>query len=139
MTLFFRGLGDFALPGDNRTLQACVAPAFYSGSVAPENIPLYQQLEAEYRALIGSPDSDGAMERRRNQMNSVNPRYVLRNYLAQEAIDALTQGDASVFDSLWQVLQSPYDEHPGAASRFGGLRPDWARTRAGCSMLSCSS
>tara|TARA_R110002072_G_scaffold4663_2_gene32344 strand:+ start:3552 stop:5168 length:1617 start_codon:yes stop_codon:yes gene_type:complete len=139
MTLFFRGLGDFALPGDSRALHECVASAFYSGSVAPENIPLYQQLEAEYRALISSPDDDASMKQRRNQMNSVNPRYVLRNYLAQEAIDALTQGDASVFDALWQVLQSPYDEHPGAASRFGGLRPDWARTRAGCSMLSCSS
>ena len=139
MTLFYRALADFALPGDNRALHECVAPAFYSGSVAQENVPLYQQLEAEYRALIGNTVDAAAMERRRSRMNSVNPRYVLRNYLAQEAIDGLTQGDASVFDSLWQVLQSPYDEHPAAASRFGGLRPDWARTRAGCSMLSCSS
>ena len=46
-------------------------------------------------------------------MNRVNPKYVLRNYLAQQSIDALEGGDASVMERLMTVLQRPYDEHRG--------------------------
>jgi uncharacterized protein YdiU (UPF0061 family) len=71
-------------------------------------------------------------------MNSANPKYVLRNYLAQQAIDALERGDTAVMARLMAVLQRPYDdqpEHDDLAER----RPEWARHRPGCSALSCSS
>jgi uncharacterized protein YdiU (UPF0061 family) len=71
-------------------------------------------------------------------MNSDNPKYVFRNYLAQLAIDGLENGDASVLERLLAALQHPYDEQPGN-EELAARRPEWARHRAGCSALSCSS
>jgi len=80
---------------------------------------------------------------RRAAMHAVNPWFVLRNYIAQEAIDAATRGDLSLVHTLLDVLRDPYTTPPDHASspsaRFAARRPEWARTKAGCSMLSCSS
>ena len=77
-------------------------------------------------------------EQRFINMNTVNPKYVFRNYLAQQAIDLSEAGDHSLVNELLDVFRKPYAEQP-EFERYAAKRPDWARTKAGCSMLSCSS
>ena len=143
MTIFFRRLAmidvDVESLGDTRdeTLMAPLMPAYY----------VSEQLTHEYRTRIGSwlrdylirlAKDNTSHETRRRRMNAVNPKYVLRNYLAQLAIDKAEQGDFSLVNELLEVMRYPYDEHPDMED-LAKTRPDWARHRAGCSMLSCSS
>ncbi|WP_076420045.1 protein adenylyltransferase SelO [Colwellia sp. UCD-KL20] len=72
------------------------------------------------------------------KMNQVNPKFVLRNYLSQQAIDKAENGDFSEIKQLHALLKNPYDEQP-EFEQYAGKRPDWAKNKVGCSMLSCSS
>ncbi|XP_038697097.1 protein adenylyltransferase SelO-like [Tripterygium wilfordii] len=76
-------------------------------------------------------------EQRKASMDSVNPKYVLRNYLCQSAIDAAEQGDFSEVRRLLKLMERPYDDQPGM-EKYAGLPPAWA-CRPGVCMLSCSS
>lgn len=133
MTISFRALCGF---DSEQPDPALLASAFYT----PEGQQAVQsELQAwlrRYAARLGetslSPDA------RREQMRLANPKFVLRNYLAQQAIDRSAQGDIAAINELLSVMRNPYDEQPGN-ERFAQRRPDWAREKAGCSMLSCSS
>ena len=74
----------------------------------------------------------------REAMLGVNPKYVLRNYLAQNAIDRAECGDLTYLQTLMQVLKTPHAEQP-EHDDLAAKRPDWARDRPGCATLSCSS
>ena len=140
MTIFFRKLADFSPQADSTDERALLAPikeAFYlPEQTTGESIaPLVAWLR-RYQQRLLSDRSPGAQ--RRQLMNSVNPKYVLRNYMAQMAIDKAEAGDPTLINDLLELLRRPYDEQPERAE-FAVKRPDWARERAGCSMLSCSS
>ncbi len=89
-----------------------------------------------YRERV-SQEGDTDSERRA-RMNRVNPKYVLRNYLVQEAIERAEEGDYSEVHQLLELVRKPYDQQPQFEKYFA-KRPEWARRKAGCSALSCSS
>lgn len=71
-------------------------------------------------------------------MNEINPKYVLRNYMSQLAIEAAEKGNYDLINELYNMIQNPYNEQPEYEKWFA-KRPDWAKQKVGCSMLSCSS
>ena len=141
MTLFFRLLAtlptNMADEAEDRILVEPLKRAFYSDDAfTTESLGRMGEWLRRYFARVRSDPLSA--EARRTRMDSANPKYVLRNYLAQQAIDALENGDASVLQRLTHVLERPYDdqpEHDALAER----RPEWARHKPGCSALSCSS
>ncbi|HWI14994.1 MAG TPA: protein adenylyltransferase SelO family protein, partial [Burkholderiales bacterium] len=139
MTIFFRKLADVPLEehAHDAALTAPLAHAFYdeSGAAADHRARLAAWLRS-YAARVRAEGMQAG--ERRDRMNCANPKYVLRNYLAQEAIDALAAGDATVMERLMKVLERPYDEQPDHEA-LADRRPEWARNKPGCSALSCSS
>ncbi len=133
MTLFFR-----ALSGANPTAPdlGLLTHAFYDERKRIEAAPDFNEWLGRYGARIQTDSLTPAA--RVARMQRANPRYVLRNYLAQLAIDRAEQGDDTGVHELLEVLRRPYDDQPGCDA-FCERRPEWARERAGCSMLSCSS
>lgn len=135
MTLWFRALSDLDQASPEPSLQP-FADAFYSPERRAEHEPALLAWLARYRTRIAA-DALPADERSA-RMRAANPRYVLRNYLAQQAIDRAEQGDLDGVHELLDVMRRPYDDQPGREA-YARRRPEWARDRAGCSMLSCSS
>ena len=86
----------------------------------------------DYRARC--EDEGFEQAERRARMHGVNPRYVLRNYLAQQAIEAAEQGDYAPVRELHDVLSRPFDEQPGK-QRYAQRPPDWGKHLE----ISCSS
>nr|WP_298148102.1 YdiU family protein [uncultured Pseudomonas sp.] len=80
-----------------------------------------------------APDGDDQAQRR-TRMHAVNPKYILRNYLAQQAIEAAEQGDYAPVRELHAVLSRPFDEQPGQ-ERYAQRPPDWGKHLE----ISCSS
>ncbi len=140
MTIFFRQLSEL----DNRVVADVVKDrlildfkdAFYDAKKVDSNMQVWTDWFARY-AIRLSRDTQSAIKRAA-QMQSSNPKFVLRNYLAQEVIDQASAGNFAPIQELLNILQHPYENQSGK-DRFAEKRPDWARVKAGCSMLSCSS
>ena len=133
MTLWFRALAELdpAAPS-----LAVFEEAFYDAAKREAGEGAFNAWLQRYAARLA--DDALSAEARRARMNAANPKYVLRNWLAQEAIDRAHAGDMAGIGELLEVMRRPYDEQPGH-ERYAGKRPDWAKDKAGCSMLSCSS
>jgi serine/tyrosine/threonine adenylyltransferase len=139
MTLFYRELSNVpcAVEASDAELLRPLEVAFYDpASLGGEH---RARLLAWLRRYAARVREDGTTDpERKLRMDRVNPRFVLRNYVAQLAIDGAEQHDPAVLVELLEVLRRPFDEQPGK-ERFAEKRPEWARNRPGCSMLSCSS
>ncbi|BDU26486.1 protein adenylyltransferase SelO [Flavobacterium sp. GSB-24] len=137
MTIFFRNLSQIKKSDSVEQAFEKIEYAFYlPEEIKGEILDAWQKWLSVYlRRLKLETLSD---EERTAKMNLINPKYVLRNYMAQLAIDEADKGDYSLVDELFQLLKNPYDEQPESEKWFA-KRPDWARSKVGCSMLSCSS
>lgn len=123
-TNFFRGLGNLTVDG-NSAGDAAVRDMFIDRDG-------FDAWAARYRARLRSENSIDAA--RKQAMDAVNPKYVLRNYLAQQAIDKAVARDYSEIDRLLAILERPFDEQPEHAA-YAALPPDWASDLE----VSCSS
>ena len=94
--------------------------------------PAFDAWAEQYRQRLRAEASDDAA--RQLAMNAVNPKYVLRNYLAQVAIEKAQNKDFTEVARLLTVLQRPYDEQP-EYEQYAALPPDWASHLE----VSCSS
>src|SRR5690606_20454640 len=90
---------------------------------------------AEYCARVAR--EGGSAEERRARMHAVNPRYSLRNYLAQQVIEAAEAGDFAPLRELHAVLGRPFEAQPGK-ERYTERPPEWGR-HPGITCSSCHS
>lgn len=147
MTIFYRTLANIQLDGlevsqlSTMVTDSWLREFFRDAFYAPDEIDagfLNQMgtwMHQYLRRLMIDGRTDSA---RKESMNRVNPLYVLRNYLAQQAIDQAEKNEFGEIQTLLDLLRNPYTEQAGR-EQYAQKRPDWARNKAGCSMLSCSS
>ncbi len=123
-TRFFRALGGFKQ--DPTDTNAPIRDQFINWAAWNAWADRYRgRLEAE-----GSVDAE-----RRGRMDAVNPKYILRNYLAQNAITRATEHrDYSEIDRLLALLRNPYEEQP-EMEEYAAPPPDWGKRL----VVSCSS
>ncbi|MCT4663688.1 MAG: YdiU family protein [Flavobacteriales bacterium] len=76
--------------------------------------------------------------RRKEEMDQVNPKYILRNYMADACISAAEKGDFSLFNEFYLLLQNPYEEQFEYEKWFK-RNPFWTKENPNSSTLSCSS
>lgn len=135
MTIFYRLLAT--LPESTALWQSHFTDCYYKPCQCLDEY--WQKLHDWLVKYVDRRDASGRSRAKITaEMNKVNPKFVLRNYLAQQAIEQAHQGDFTMIYDLQKVLKSPYDEHP-KNERLAKKRPEWARNKAGASMLSCSS
>ena len=118
-TIFWRRLSLSAQDGDFER----VRELFLDADAFDRWLLTYQELSTQSGQAIDA-----------NLMLNTNPAFVLRNHVGELAIRAAQQGDFSVVQSLHQVLQQPYHDHP-AHNAWADFPPDWASSIA----ISCSS
>ncbi len=121
-TLFFRLLGEWR-PDDAVSSEA-VRDLFIDRLA-------FDAWEAQYRRRLDRERSDGVA--RKVAMHAVNPKFVLRNYLLQNAIEKAQHKDFFEVSKLLNILERPFDEQP-ENQKYAERPPDWAhRLKVSCS------
>ena len=134
MTIFFRNLSGFT---DAESSLQLIEKAFYDfENISNEVKDTWSLWFKKYANRLQKELTSS--EERKQKMDAVNPKYVLRNYMSQMAIDEADKGNYTLIDTLFQLLKKPYEPQPEQEKWFS-KRPEWARNKVGCSMLSCSS
>ncbi|MEA3418841.1 MAG: YdiU family protein [Campylobacterota bacterium] len=118
-TLFFRTLSHY--DGERKALL----------TLGMYHRPMNDWLDAYDKRL---EQNSSTVQERQAQMLQTNPKYVLKNYMLQEAIDAAEKGDYTILDALFDLAQAPYDEH-SEYERWAEATPDEFKNEK----LSCSS
>ena len=132
MTIFYRKISQLD-KSNTSTFLPIIKDASYLEEI--ELSAWENWLDKYVKRLSVENQNDAA---RKEKMNLQNPKYVLRNYMAQIAIDAAEKGDYSTINELYQLLKNPYEEQVEMEKWFV-KRPNWALNKVGCSQLSCSS
>lgn len=134
MTIFYRELVKF--DGQLDSISELLNSAYYSENLTQDYLNARNQWFLAYSERLQK--NTISFEEKTELMNKTNPKYILRNYLAQVAIDKAEGGDYTEIEKLLDIMRSPYNEQPEHQDYYQ-KRPEWARHKAGCSMLSCSS
>lgn len=136
MTLFFRALShEVQRLAPPPQISPRIHEAFYS---PPSEEHLHRGLTWLTAWWERTRQEEAPPQVLAERMNAVNPKYVLRNWLAQNAIEAAQTGDVSEIHTLLEVMRHPFEEQPGKEA-YAAKRPEWAKSKPGCSALSCSS
>jgi uncharacterized protein YdiU (UPF0061 family) len=134
--LFFRELSNMNNHDFSNFWGIILKASYLSKSELDSHKELWEDWFKTYDNLLTIENHDEAD--RALRMKKVNPKYVLRNYMAQLAIDDANKGDYSLIHELYDLLLNPYDEQI-EMEKWYAKRPEWAKHKVGCSMLSCSS
>jgi uncharacterized protein YdiU (UPF0061 family) len=131
-TIFFRSLADFKVDEKNEYL--------YKFFKKPSDFEVWEEkykkriMQEEWYQINKSPEK--SLADRRQRMNKINPKYILRNFMAEQAIRLATYAnDFSEIDKLIKILEKPFDEQPEFEKDFFCTPPAWA----GELSVSCSS
>ena len=132
MTLFFRFLTNNSL---GSLTEAKLVKLSYLSNLVAEHFSIFNDWKNEYLKLINDQNIDEG--KRKKIMEKNNPNFILRNYITQEVINELENGNDKKLKEIEEIIKNPYSNN--IQSKYITKRPDWAKNKAGCSMLSCSS
>jgi len=135
-TIFFRQLSKIEENTSKDDAFEIISIAFYKNEISDSTINKWMQWLEQYINEIKLLHEE--KEDRLLKMNTINPKYILRNYMLQLTIEAAEKEDYSLLDEMQVLLQNPYSEMPHFEKWYSKM-PEWARNKVGSSVLSCSS
>lgn len=135
-TMFFRKLATINPTESNaeERFESILAAFYQPLSIDNETKEQFTAWLTHWAARVANHDT----QKMHTLMNATNPKYILRNYVAQQAIDAAENKDYSIIHELAEVLKNPYAEQP-QFDKYAAIRPEWASQRPDSTMLTCSS